>query len=95
MMTKAYCRHRDWAGKKGQRYGTIIGDLEQHCPIALLEAPDVWQGQVRASATPGASGELSFTNSGHKPVPCEQIHWRAITRGRMAYGLHKRGEYGV
>ena len=27
----------DWAWKKGQRYGTIITDLERPCPIALLE----------------------------------------------------------
>lgn len=27
----------DWAWKKGQRYGTIIVDLERQCPIALLE----------------------------------------------------------
>jgi transposase len=27
----------DWAWKKGQRYGTIITDLERQCPIALLE----------------------------------------------------------
>jgi transposase len=27
----------DWAWKKGQRYGTIICDLKQHRPIALLE----------------------------------------------------------
>lgn len=30
----------DWAWKKGQRYGTIICDLERHCPIALLEDRD-------------------------------------------------------
>ncbi len=27
----------DWAWKKGQRYGTIIVDLERQCPIALLQ----------------------------------------------------------
>jgi transposase len=27
----------DWAWKKGQRYGTIIVDLERQCPIALLK----------------------------------------------------------
>lgn len=27
----------DWAWKKGQRYGTIIVDLERQCPIALRE----------------------------------------------------------
>lgn len=26
----------DWAIRKGRRYGSIIVDLEQHCPIALL-----------------------------------------------------------
>jgi transposase len=26
----------DWAFKKGLRYGTIVVDLEQHCPIDLL-----------------------------------------------------------
>lgn len=30
----------DWAWKKGQRYGTIITDLERQCPIALLEDRD-------------------------------------------------------
>jgi len=30
----------DWAWKKGQRYGTIIMDLERQCPIALLEDRD-------------------------------------------------------
>lgn len=30
----------DWAWKKGQRYGTIIVDLQRHCPIALLEDRD-------------------------------------------------------
>lgn len=30
----------DWAWKKGQRYGTIITDLERECPIALLEDRD-------------------------------------------------------
>jgi transposase len=30
----------DWAWKKGQRYGTIICDLERQCPIALLEDRD-------------------------------------------------------
>jgi transposase len=30
----------DWAWKKGQRYGTIIVDLERQCPIALLEDRD-------------------------------------------------------
>jgi transposase len=30
----------DWAWKKGQRYGTIVIDLERHCPIALLEDRD-------------------------------------------------------
>ena len=30
----------DWAGKKGQRYGTIIIDLERRCPIALREDRD-------------------------------------------------------
>src|SRR5215211_5889498 len=30
----------DWAWKKGQRYGTIITDLQQQCPIALLEDRD-------------------------------------------------------
>lgn len=30
----------DWAWRKGQRYGTIITDLERHCPIALLEDRD-------------------------------------------------------
>lgn len=26
----------DWAWKKGQTYGTILVDLEKHCPIELL-----------------------------------------------------------
>lgn len=26
----------DWAKRKGQKYGTILVDLESHCPIALL-----------------------------------------------------------
>lgn len=30
----------DWAWRKGQRYGTIIVDLERQCPIALLEDRD-------------------------------------------------------
>lgn len=30
----------DWAWKQGQRYGTIITDLERQCPIALLEDRD-------------------------------------------------------
>jgi transposase len=30
----------DWAWKKGQRYGTIICDLQRQCPIALLEDRD-------------------------------------------------------
>jgi transposase len=30
----------DWAWKKGQRYGTIICDLEHQRPIALLEDRD-------------------------------------------------------
>ena len=27
----------EWAWRKGQRYGTILVDLEQHIPIDLLE----------------------------------------------------------
>ena len=26
----------DWAFKKGLRYGTLVVDLERHCPIELL-----------------------------------------------------------
>jgi len=26
----------DWSWKKGQTYGTILVDLEKHCPIELL-----------------------------------------------------------
>lgn len=27
----------DWAKRKGQRYGTILCDLERHCPVDLLD----------------------------------------------------------
>ncbi len=27
----------DWAKRKGQRYGTILCDLEQHCPVDVLD----------------------------------------------------------
>ncbi|MDP9315423.1 MAG: transposase [Chloroflexota bacterium] len=26
----------DWAKRKGKSYGTILVDLEQHCPVDLL-----------------------------------------------------------
>jgi len=29
----------DWARRKGSSYGTILVDLERHCPIDLLDGP--------------------------------------------------------
>jgi hypothetical protein len=31
----------DWAWRKGRTYGTIVVDLERHCPIALLPTREV------------------------------------------------------
>jgi len=43
----------DWARRKGSSYGTILVDLERHCPIDLLDGPTSEDLAARLRAHPG------------------------------------------
>ncbi|MEN9935137.1 MAG: hypothetical protein RLZZ387_1716 [Chloroflexota bacterium] len=74
----------DWAWKKGQHYGTIIVDLERHCPIALLndreaETVAAWLKEhptvcIIARDRAGAYAEGATTGAPHAVQVTDRFH---------------------
>lgn len=74
----------DWAWKKGQRYGTIIVDLERQCPIALLndreaETVTAWLKEhptvrIIARDRAGAYAEGAISGAPHAIQVADRFH---------------------
>ena len=83
----------DWAWRQGQRYGTILVDLERHKPVDLLpdRSADSLEGRLPSAPAPaGRSGKANSRNpsvyAGEEPdcvreklrVPASRINFEYI-----------------